>query len=475
MDDVDYLLQHADVDSQMIVVDSARRNYAVYSTPSEYTLEFVQPFRLVHGIDIIDASIPASMYNIDIHNNQLAIGLAMRPSAFGTDAATAELLHNVLGQALFASDTFQLHYPKKEYDMRVLILGRPMSVTSASPNIIIGEGRITRYFVYEQDATDIIEVSQEDYNNELLFGQWQLDMWFNTIEMDTGYYNSETLMNHLKRVLKPLNIDCSGLSTEGGITRKPNFKFTQRDDFTGQANLFFMDMIKSTCSVPLGFDLDADALPHVARAQYKSVRFGSNKRFFASIIQSGEAVLVPPGIVSLTGTRYVTLRCPEIESHLLGSFGSENLNVGLGIFKLTSPYEVTHLKFDFFNFVKKPFHPIGKLHRLTFRFETSNGSLYDFKGVNHQLLLAIKYYVPRMDPRQQAMPRSMLNPDYDPDSLRFQIERDHRLGDDEDDDSDYEFDNIPLRHDRGGNENQTREQERMRVFRERTMTLQQNH
>jgi hypothetical protein len=68
--------------------------------------------------------------------------------------------------------------------------------------------------------------------------------------------------------------------------------------------------------------------------------------------------------------------------------------------------------------------------RLTLRFEMSDGVLYDFKGVNNQLLLSIKYYAPTqgtdhaMGARGSigaALPAivSTLNPDYDPDFMRY--------------------------------------------------------
>jgi len=90
------------------------------------------------------------------------------------------------------------------------------------------------------------------------------------------------------------------------------------------------------------------------------------------------------------------------------------------MFKLSSGNDITHLRFDFVNFVKKPFHPIGKLGRLTFRFEMPNGLLYDFKGIDHNMLMTVKYYVPKGN--ATASTPALLNPNYRPDYLSYMIE-----------------------------------------------------
>ena len=39
--------------------------------PSEYEIELTEPFRNVIGMEILDVSIPKTMYNIDYNNNRL--------------------------------------------------------------------------------------------------------------------------------------------------------------------------------------------------------------------------------------------------------------------------------------------------------------------------------------------------------------------------------------------------------------------
>ena len=95
----------------------------------------------------------------------------------------------------------------------------------------------------------------------------------------------------------------------------------------------------------------------------------------------------------------------------------ESFSAGLGIFKLYNT-TVAHLRFDFTNLRKIDMHPIGKLSRLTLRFERASGDLYDFKGVDHHLLLAVKFLKPT--PKGGLVdPERRLNPDYKPDVLKF--------------------------------------------------------
>lgn len=157
---------------------------------------------------------------------------------------------------------------------------------------------------------------------------------------------------------------------------------------------------------------------------------GSVHPMYASVQRDGEGgqQLDAPGIINLTGTRYVTLRCPEIEEHV-GSQGKYGpFSTGIGVFKLQSTNEVVQVRSDYVNLVRKPFHPIGRLLRITFRFELLDGTLFDFKGVNNQMLVAVKYYAPTPNGGRGVGESSaggthvvsVLNPDYDPDFHRYQ-------------------------------------------------------
>tara|TARA_Y100000389_G_scaffold19651_1_gene17003 strand:- start:737 stop:3346 length:2610 start_codon:yes stop_codon:yes gene_type:complete len=99
-----------------------------------------------------------------------------------------------------------------------------------------------------------------------------------------------------------------------------------------------------------------------------------------------------PGMVNLMGERLITVKSKNIEENLYKN-ESGTSSIGIALFKLgVSGYAENRL--DFSNYKPKDFHPIGKLSFIDFRFEIDNNALYDFKGVNHNMLINIKYFVP---------------------------------------------------------------------------------
>ena len=163
-----------------------------------------------------------------------------------------------------------------------------------------------------------------------------------------------------------------------------------------------------------------DTLPRIEDSSlYTQSSVGTNAQVFAGKYdtESKNYKIQAPGIVNLLGYRYLILRCKEMEDHLLGSYAYINYTPGIGLFKLASSYnDVTHLRFDFVNLVRKPFHPIGKLSKLSFRFETQDGNLYDFKGVNHQMLFVIKFLTPT---QKVSFNKGILNPNYNPNFMNY--------------------------------------------------------
>lgn len=127
-------------------------------------------------------------------------------------------------------------------------------------------------------------------------------------------------------------------------------------------------------------------------------------------------IVTAPGIYSLIGDRYTILRCPEIEQHLYRSRAFERYTMGLGKFKLSALGYDNETSMDFTKLPMREFHPIGKLTHMSFRFERPDGQLYNFKGINHTLTFAIKYYEPADD---KEFTNYQLNPDYNPNFMEY--------------------------------------------------------
>ena len=130
---------------------------------------------------------------------------------------------------------------------------------------------------------------------------------------------------------------------------------------------------------------------------------------------TGHAVTCP-GVVNLTGPRYVNIRCPEIESHMFRDRVNERCHAGLGVVHLRG-YGFREQRYDFTSFPPRRFHPLGKLSKLTFRLERPDGTLYDSHGVDHTLLLVLKYYRTAASPFETPQ----LNPQNTPDLHTFLI------------------------------------------------------
>lgn len=124
--------------------------------------------------------------------------------------------------------------------------------------------------------------------------------------------------------------------------------------------------------------------------------------------------LEAPGIYSLIGDRYCIMRCPEIEEHMYTSKAYESNTMGLAKFRLAvMGYGETRMDFSA---PAREFHPIGKLDHLTFRFERPDGSLYNFRGINHTITFNIRYLIPLQKTKFETF---KLNTNYDPDFNRW--------------------------------------------------------
>jgi len=69
IEDIDFLRKNSTVESHLFLVDSKKRNTLLYPYPNNYVITFNIPFKNVIGIEVIEASIPRTMYNIDKYNN----------------------------------------------------------------------------------------------------------------------------------------------------------------------------------------------------------------------------------------------------------------------------------------------------------------------------------------------------------------------------------------------------------------------
>ncbi len=465
IEDVDYLVQNSELQSLTLVIDSRERDYNTYNTPSEYSIGFDEPIKNVVGFEILDASIPVTEFSIDKHNNKLCFGYIFHTTGVTIDDAckhfTNYLQFSSIFRDLFENDSDSNIFLFENYNL--FLTEKQKEISDESHNILvyysiftlglgIGSGLFTIKSPYGKIYKCEFDPSLKEYYfiNETTV--YVYDIVYVTLDtaielalsLKTNTQNFSVLYCNIYKEIPIRNYTSNKLYTlfnEGFLTNSVSnavlenspLKVKWEDDPVSITDIsitqkfiwilesvkqycFFLDFDKSTCSSALGFsEYNSERLT-------SKLRYRDYKKLFISkigeIVNTAYSQIISPGLISLEDVRYVELHCPEIESHILGSYSYFKYAPGIGLFKLVDTNTISHLRFDFLNIIRKPFHPIGKLSRLTLQFTNRKGNLYDFKGIDHTILVSIKYYAPKQNHR---LPRSVLNKMYQPDLLSYKL------------------------------------------------------
>jgi hypothetical protein len=580
IDDVQYLLRNSVKDSTLVFVDSAQRDAEHYPTPSEYVVALDEPIRNVYGVDVLDATIPNTMFNVDVHNNGLKLltvdtagsdalqaaraALPMQPSTDQLDASDVGVLSDLFFELGFATpmhawmaslpagaayriavldgdaaralawyggtapappapdagiDFAAAGSPQYIAVVRQRIGAVQMRVTSGggsgsggggigiggssdgggvggvggvggssmSNDAAVGAGGAVafngaRYAVLDGNAAALAALAVPgrfaivrsvvppsasasasfsstasataaaaasgvfdvlSYSTAVLTAAqyaglataqtptlFRLDAYALGLELG-NYTRDAALQAAVQTALTDAQLSITAAATTStGIEKQGILRLVSDAD-----TRVLIDVENSTATALLGYNmrasLSANATPASLRGRNSAaVELGGRRMpMLVSVLsqqqQQLQQLLDAPGLVNLLGVRYVTLRCREIEEHMGSAGGFGSYAPGIGVFKLLSSNEVVQVRLDFTNLVRRPFHPVAKLARMTLRFELPDGSLYDFKGVDNQMLLTIRYYQPAPNGDGlgvRAFP-SVLNPDYDPDFSKFVANR----------------------------------------------------
>uniref|UniRef100_A0A6C0K735 DUF5901 domain-containing protein n=1 Tax=viral metagenome TaxID=1070528 RepID=A0A6C0K735_9ZZZZ len=270
---------------------------------------------------------------------------------------------------------------------------------------------------------------------------------FKRLVIKGGDYTFKTFISKYDELRK--NNDMELLFKE--TTAPP--ELTNLIDIYSKAPLI-VDMKRSTLAENLGFDLYPTAnnedkyisKPYTTTESVLAKMFysRSNATYDFDVSSENKYIITSPGIVYFIGNKYIIMRCPEIEEHLYRSLSYSKNTLGLAKFRVDS-IGINSEKLTITKIPVREFHPIGKLSRMTLRFETNKGRLYDFKGLNHNIIFAIFYY----EPVQKNIPKnSILNPEYKMNYLDYLYKQEEIEGDSDDDegggdgDEDFSRDNI---------------------------------
>ena len=402
IEDIDYLYKNSVKDNAVIFVDSSKRNKLTYPDPNSYTITFDEPFKYVYGIEILDASIPRAMYQIDENNNKLVVVIgdatqqnAQISSNFNSDTDLKKITLNFDPQDLELDDlandlTEALKSNQHTNNDRSIFVRTVSSPSSEISKLMFYSGdeptESTTPGVIDNTKIFYILGATSTLTDNLGFSENAID---NNRGSNSTIHDYNTITESEAKVLYQI----SDSDWDSYTTEQKNFyinnTFKSGNDNIGDVNKY-----------NLGRNPSLD--PSVYDNEFPDLDNNNIHR-----IQT-------PGIVNLVGERFITLRSNTIEKHL-SSFYSGSNSIGIGLFKLGFSGYVD-ARFDFSSVKYKDLHPIGKLSSIDLRFERIDGKLYNFRGLNHHMLISIKYLVPYKKPEKFDY---TLNTNYNPDLLEY--------------------------------------------------------
>ena len=355
IEDIDYLYKNSIKESSIILVDSSNRNKDVYQSPNNYTITLNEPFKYVYGIEILDSSIPRTMYIIDSNNDTLYF--------YTTSEESITLDH-------------------RDYTL----------------DDLISEINVKLKGIPELNAIQVYPLTIPSSDASKIF-------FSNTENLDFFY-----ILAFKSNLAESIGLDENSLSGSTDYT-----KFTSGDN--------------KYSNIATTSNITEYGTSNIVNRTFKSgIGKGDHGKYEINSSFSEKQNLQMSGLVNLLGDKYIKLRSNIIEQHLHNSISNSKNAIGLGLFKLgVSGY--VDSRFDFVNVKYRDFHPIGKLSSIDFRFETLDDTLYDFKGVNHNFLLNIKFYTPIQERKAVDY---ILNPNYNPDLIEYKKLQYEKYNSDED-------------------------------------------
>tara|TARA_B100001094_G_scaffold332711_1_gene405992 strand:- start:2929 stop:4359 length:1431 start_codon:yes stop_codon:yes gene_type:complete len=457
IEDVEYLKSHSEKESYIFYVDSSDRNRSVWNTPSEYNVIFDAPFKHVYSMQVLDASIPRTQYGIDNHNNSITFAVNGDPyetksievgdytdiniisTLNGLFDGDIEVFNSTIPADEKSTFVFKSIYPF-QFDMSLSTCKTALGFDMYANDLDVSKGKYDRVEVsantgkyFDQQFKSLLSSEYKTYTSHespLPLGDFiQIDS-----SSSTKYVEQE-FINQNYGYLTKITIAIINSTSDNVKWTLYDENYASIQDGTATINngeVYATTIISPT--VPTAVQLTGESIYKIRiYVDSGSADIAVNPSENGNIIIEnsnsqngglcfGVEVSLPlhkitaPGMYSLIGDRYVLLKCHEIDQHMFRSRAFEKYNLGLAKFKLAViGYDETRL--DFSTVPAREFHPIGKLTQLTFRFERPDGSLYNFRGINHTITLVLHYYSPK---QREIFDKSVLAPHYDPDIFRYQ-------------------------------------------------------
>jgi hypothetical protein len=477
-EDINFLLKNSRPVDYVVYVDSSQRDVSVHLTPAQYSITFAQPFRYVTTVEVIDMIIPATMQKFNSTNNNLRLDPDYRTDRGfqGVDvtidagdyldgdvfvaAVNAKLVGGLQaslgtdgnlsldGPTPFAVDLGSSMTEALGGAMRERLFDAPISPGFAGSS------------VSSREMTDVAIGTGTAASNRTMVVCSSVAQSF--VAPSTPCNLHELRLPGGKPTLTGKKIGFS-LHEDGGGCPGRALEWQAAVPYGGSTITFDTDpfrtgllnpgdtywvvarnesssMASTIVTVPLPIDSASRVLSRTRDREWVAddqvalslgadveltpgdqVTLGAGRGFIASLVFSVPVhSLRFPGRLDLFGSRCIRLRCKEVEERLIGSFAYGDNAPGMALIKLVGGTTGTfsQLSNDFYSLKNREFgSPMLSLATMSFRFEMLSNELYDFRGVNHTLVIMVRCL--SMHSPGMADFKPVLNPRYTADMVAY--------------------------------------------------------
>ena len=410
MEDAQFIIDNSTVESYLFLVDSAQRDKYMYPDSNTYAIEFNAPFRNVCGLELVNATVPRSEYTLETDENTLKYvvgnGTVRVLTVPEGDYNLVQLCHAVdlaLLDGLHLepySDPYQMTSRSRMYS------DNPFKILAAGSGMLGSLGFHGTDSEYASSPTGTVER-----------------------QTHSGPFPESLAMPASTTVSQPFVPVETGVPSRVSVYAKGDVNVTVIDSAgTVYGTAVIDSSVSSIARVAGGVSISSGT-------QYYLIIQGADVFVGVPASSSGQTIpgsqfaaccqvfvdvsrheLVSPGIADLTGTSHVLVRCPEIESYIHRDRMSEMFHSGMGMVKL-GVSGIAEQRMDFVSFPPRTLStPISKISKLSFKLERPDGSLYVTRGLDHTLLLVIRYHVAKTSRiSDDPLASRRLNPEYVPD------------------------------------------------------------
>ena len=215
IEDINYLYKNSVKENIIIKIDSSKRDKNIYPNPNNYKLTFTEPFKYVYGIDILDAALPRTQYQIDNHNNKLYFLNTADTSTNGDTIQNIKLdindynIDDLMTQ--INEKLFEKHGGGDD-DSHVRVIS--LTVPTNNTNIFYFDNNSNNpfyIFAYKSSLSEVLgldKYTQPSSNNHRQFSKTDDSVVWQLIQDETEYTEIEKI-NH---TYKSISIDRTELS-----------------------------------------------------------------------------------------------------------------------------------------------------------------------------------------------------------------------------------------------------------------------